>query len=121
LQDPQTRARAIDNNQFYGFYSLVFEEKSTANKMAEVRKRDVGPAKSNTFVDAVTSDDPGDKDSNPDIIDRITGKIRRRQDAPEPTATTSGGKGKPTVSASAPPPAPAATVSDDDDPLKGLL
>ena len=120
-QDPQTRARAIDNNQFYGFYSLVFEEKSTANKLAEVRKKDMGKAKNNTFVDAVTTDDSGDKDSNPDIIDRITGKIRHRQDAPEPAAA-SGGKGsKPTVSASAPTPAPAATVSEDDDPLKGLL
>jgi len=122
-QDPQTRARAIDNNQFYGFYSLVFEEKSTANKLAEVRKRDVGPAKANSFVDAVTTDDTAaDKDGNPDIIDRITGKIRHRQDAPEP-ATASGGKGKPASasSASAAAPASAPTISEDDDPLKGLL
>lgn len=123
-QDPQTRARAIDNNQFYGFYSLVFEEKSTGNKLAEVRKKDIGPKASNTFVDAVTSDDSAaDKDSNPDIIDRITGKIRHRQDAPETAAaggSGSGSKSKPTVSASAPA-APAATVSEDDDPLKGLL
>jgi hypothetical protein len=120
-QDAQTRARAIDNNQFYGFYSLVFEEKSTGNKLAEVRKKDVGPKAGNSFVDAVTSDDAAnDKDNNPDIIDRITGKIRHRQDAPEPTAAgSSGGKSKPAVSASAP--APAATVSEDDDPLKGLL
>jgi hypothetical protein len=121
-QDGQSRARAIDNNQFYGFYSLVFEEKSTAAKMAEVRKRDVGPAKNNSFVDAVTTDDSAaDKDGNPDIIDRITGKIRRRQDAPEPAAAAGSGKGKPAVSASAPASTPSATVSEDDDPLKGLL
>jgi hypothetical protein len=119
-QDAQTRARAIDNNQFYGFYSLVFEEKATGNKLAEVRKKDIGPAKSNTFVDAVTADDANDKDNNPDIIDRITGKIRHRQDGPEPAAAaSSGGKSKPTVSASAPANTP--TVSEDDDPLKGLL
>jgi hypothetical protein len=119
-QDGDTKARAVDNNQFYGFYSLVFEQKSTATKLAEIRKKSTGPSKSNSFVDAVTTDDSKDNDGNPDIIDRITGKIRHRQDAPEPTAA-GGAKGKPTVSASAPTPAPSATVSEDDDPLKGLL
>jgi hypothetical protein len=55
------------------------------------------------------------------VIDRITGKIRRRQDAPD-AASTGASKGKPTTTAAAPTPAPSSpTVSDDDDPLKGLL
>jgi hypothetical protein len=120
-QDANTRARAVDNNQFYGFYSLVFEEKSTSVKLAEIHKAKMGDGKSgHTLVDSVTADDPKDNDGNPDIIDRITGKIRRRTDAPEPAAA--GGKGgKAAASAAAPATPPPATVSEDDDPLKGLL
>jgi len=119
-QDADTRARAVDNNQFYGFYSLVFEQKSTANKLAEVRKKNDTGNKSNALVDSVTTDGANDSDGNPDIIDRITGKIRHRTDAPEPAAA--GGKGKKaSASASAPAPAPTTTESEDNDPLKGLL
>jgi hypothetical protein len=119
-QDGNTRARAIDNNQFYGFYSLVFEEKSTAAKLAEIHKAKLGDAnKGHALVDSVTTDDAKDSDGNPDIIDRITGKIRHRTDAPEPAAGGKGGKGA--ASASAPATPPPATVSEDDDPLKGLL
>jgi hypothetical protein len=117
-QDPSTRLRAVDNNQFYGFYCMVFEEKATANKLADMRKNKPDTdKKSNVLVDSVTGNDDS-SDGNTDIIDRITGKIRHRQDAPEPAR---GGKNKPTVSASAPASTPEPTVSDDDDPLKGLL
>jgi hypothetical protein len=118
-QDGNTRARAVDNNQFYGFYSLVFEEKSTANKLAEIHKAKLGGPQKNALVDSVTTDDAKDNDGNPDIIDRITGKIRRRTDAPEPAAAGKGGKGA--ASASAPATPAPATISEDDDPLKGLL
>ena len=119
-QDKEARLRAVDNNQFYGFYCMVFEQKTVANKMAELRKtKGEGPATNNQFVDAVTTEDSA-SDSNPDIIDRITGKIRRRQDAPE-TAAAPGKGNKPTVSASTPASAPATVISEDDDPLKGLL
>jgi hypothetical protein len=119
-QDGNTRARAVDNNQFYGFYSLVFEEKTTAAKLAEIHKAKMGDGKNkNALVDSVTADDAKDSDGNPDIIDRITGKIRHSTNAPEPTATGKGGKAA--ASASAPATPPPATVSEDDDPLKGLL
>jgi hypothetical protein len=124
-QDNATRLRAVDNNQFYGFYCLVFEDKGTLKHLAELRRNrpDTG-SKGNVLVESVTSGEQGPSDGNPDIIDRITGKIRHRQDAPEPTT---GGRGaKPTVSASSAPAAPPPSsstpvVSDDDDPLKGLL
>jgi hypothetical protein len=119
-QDGNTRARAVDNNQFYGFYSLVFEEKSTANKLAEIHKARMGGAEKNALVDSVTVEDPKNADGNPDIIDRITGKIRNRTDAPAPAGAGKGGKGAASASAPPPPP-PSATVSEDDDPLKGLL
>jgi hypothetical protein len=123
-QDPNTRLRAVDNNQFYGFYCLVFESKDTVKRLAELRKtKPESTSKGHALVDSVISDDKGE-DGNPDIIDRITGKIRRRQDAPETAAAAaSGGKAKPTaaVAPSAPPPSQGVGVSDDEDPLKGLL
>jgi hypothetical protein len=123
-QDGQSRLRAVDNKQFYGFYSLVFEGKETLGKLAQLRSHKEAPvAKTNALVDSVTSGgkeaSPADNDS--DVIDRITGKTRHRQEAP-PTAAapaSAGKKGEGTPSAS-PPPA-AGGVRTDDDPLKGLL
>ncbi|HEY6876814.1 MAG TPA: hypothetical protein VI299_02300 [Polyangiales bacterium] len=118
-QDADTRLRAVDNSQFYGFYCLVFEDKSTLNKLAQLRTAKPSEAKGgSSLVDSVTSDEArqGASDSDPDAIDRITGKIRNRQDAPGPS--TSGKRGE---SAPPPPPPPAGGgVSKDDDPLKGL-
>jgi len=121
-QDPQSRLRAVDNNQFYGFYCLVFENKETAKHLAELRKqKNEGQKKGHALVDSVTGpEEQASNDGNPDIIDRITGKIRHRQEAPEPTAGAANGKAKPTAAAPATPPPPKG-VSEDDDPLKGLL
>jgi hypothetical protein len=124
-QDGGSRLRAVDNNQFYGFYCLVFEDKKTLTHLADLRKNKPDmQQKGHVLVDSVTSGEAGPNDGNPDIIDRITGKIRHRQDAPEPAAAGKGA-GKPTVSASSgpatPPPSSSPTVSEDDDPLKGLL
>lgn len=123
-QDNGSRLRAVDNNQFYGFYCMVFEDKKTLTHLADLRKnkQDFGQ-KGHALVDSVTNGEAGPHDGNPDIIDRITGKIRNRQDAPEPAAAGRGGKSTASAS-SAPPPPPASsspTVSEDDDPLKGLL
>jgi len=124
-QDTQSRLRAVDNKQFYGFYSLVFESKDTLGHLAQLRthKQDGAVAK-NTFVESVTSGiDEEPKDSDSDVIDRITGKIRHRQDAPAAAAASPSGK-KPATTASAPAPSSSPAgggVRDDDDPLKGLL
>ena len=86
-QDPTTRLRAIDLTRFYGFYCLVFEEKATVGRLAELRVN--APTKRNSghaLVDAIVTDGQGGaqvNDDNQDIADRLTGKIRRRQDAPE--------------------------------------
>ncbi len=123
-QDASTSLRAVDNNQFYGFYCLVFEDKDTLRRIDSLRS--VKPSqkqKGHILVEAVTADDSTtDPSANPDIIDRITGKIRNKQQAPEQAAQASS-TGKKGASAA---PAPAASpfdrggVSDDDDPLKGL-
>jgi hypothetical protein len=112
-QDSETRLRAVDNKQFYGFYCLVFEDKATLRKLPQLRTTKVSEEKKgNSLVDSVTGGDES-SDNNPDVIDRITGKIRRRQDAPEPS--------KPGGSKPAPTPAPSSDpVSSEDDPLKGL-
>lgn len=120
-QDANTRLRAIDNKEFYGFYCLVFEDKNTLRKLPQLRTVKVADARrGNTIVDSVTGGASGsDGDNNPDIVDRITGKIRHRQDPPsEEGKDKKGGAAKP---APAPAPAPAGGVVEEDDPLKGLL
>ena len=121
-QDQSTRLRAIDNSGFYGFYCLVFEDKDTLRKLPQLRTNKVAQAKGgNSLVDSVTSDEANNAaaDSNPDVMDRITGKIRNRQDAPEPGKK--GAAGSPSAPSSAPTPPPSGGgVTADDDPLKGL-
>lgn len=115
-QDADTRLRAVDNKQFYGFYSLVFEDKDTLRKLPQLRTSKVDEKKSgNSLVDAVTSPEAAsESDNNPNVIDRITGKARKREDAP-----ASSGTGASPSSPSTPPPPPEG-VSTQDDPLKGL-
>jgi hypothetical protein len=117
-QNAGTRLRAVDNNQFYGFYCLVFESKDTLARLAELRThqgRDQGD--SNALVDSVTGGDDEEADANQDIVDRITGKIRRRQDAPEDKDKKKG------TASSAPAPARSEPTDgqDSSDPLRGLF
>jgi hypothetical protein len=113
-QDKATRLRAVDNKQFYGFYSLVFEDKATLRKLPELRAVKVAEKRSgNALVDSITSAEAASEgDSNPDVVDRITGKIRHRPDAP----AAKGIAEKPPASA----PLPSGGVAKEDDPLKGL-
>src|SRR5262245_1187004 len=62
-QDKATRLRAVDLSDFYGFYSLVFEEKQTVDKLATLRttKEESGD-KRHAMVDSVTSERSDVKD-----------------------------------------------------------
>jgi hypothetical protein len=118
-QDEGTRLRAVDQTDFYGFYCLVFEQKSTVGNLAQLRTntREVGDKK-HAMIEAVTAKgNTADPDSAPDIADRISGNVRAR---PEPVAAPSG-KGKkgekPGAEASSAAPS---GVKSDDDPLRGL-
>lgn len=116
-QDKETRLRAVDETGFYGFYSLVFESKDTLGNLARLRSaQDDKGDKKHALVEAVTTDTTSAEDSNDhvNIVDRITGKIRRREDAPAPaeTASTKGKKAKPVAAQP--------VVADEDDPLSGL-
>lgn len=117
-QDQATRLRAVDNKTFYGFYCLVFEDKDTLRQLAHLRtvKSDDAQAQ-NRFVESATSDPGRADDNNPDIVDRITGKVRRRAEPAKASQTTtvSDAPAKPvTLEPSS------GGVSEEDDPLKGL-
>ena len=105
-QDATTRLRAIDQTHFYGFFCLVFEEKETVANLATLR-RNAPPARDgrHALVDAVTSGEgeTANPDANPDIVDRITGNIRNRQDAPAPAGTAAGRPGAPRPTGTPPP------------------
>jgi hypothetical protein len=117
-RDANTRLRAVDNNQFYGFYCLVFEHKETVSRLADLRTVKPSAGKGvNAMVDAVTSDEPDEADDNKNVIDRITGKIRQREDAPAPATAK---EGKSAKAASAAPASSSPSVAREDDPLSGL-
>lgn len=86
-QDVGTRLRAVDNTQFYGFYCLVFESKETLRRLPELRANRMEEKNAtNAMVEAATNPEGADaasNDQNKDIVDRITGRIRVRGDAPE--------------------------------------
>ena len=97
-QDKQTRLRAVDLSGFYGFYSLVFEEKQTVDKLATLRttKEERGEKK-HAMVESVTSERSEINDGSSNIVDRITGRTRQIEQAPEASdsaRTASKGKGK---------------------------
>jgi hypothetical protein len=69
-------ARAVDNNEFYGFYCLILEDPKTVAQLGKLRKnRPKAAERGQTVVDIVAQEN-GD-DQNADIADRITGEIRR--------------------------------------------
>jgi hypothetical protein len=113
-QDRNTRLRAIDENRFYGFYCLVFESKEVLARLDQLRTNRAQPrGRTHELVEAVTSDDGEVGAANQDIVDRITGRIRRRTQAPEGASMgmASMAAGRATTSMAS---------IDDDDPLSGL-
>lgn len=82
-QSKATRLRAIDENRFYGFYCLVFESNDTLAKLAALRaNKDEGAKTGPSLVDSVTTEESATT-ANEDVVDRVTGKIRNRKDAPK--------------------------------------
>ncbi len=75
-KEPHVLARAVDNNEFYGFYCLILEDPKTVAQLDKLRKNQAKPTEpSRTVVDMVAEEAGGDQ--NADIADRITGEIRR--------------------------------------------
>lgn len=77
-KEPKVQARAVDNNEFYGFYCIVLEDPKVASRIDKLRKNKPDANKDRgSLVDMVAAEN-GD-DHNADIADRITGEIRRQQ------------------------------------------
>ena len=69
-------ARAVDNNEFYGFYCLILENPKTVAQLPKLRKNKPAETEAgDTLVDMVA--DEAEHDQHADIADRITGEIRR--------------------------------------------
>ena len=80
-KEPRVLARAVDNNEFYGFYCLILEDPKTVAQLSRLRKNKPDVAESGGgLVEMVADESNGDQ--NADIADRITGEIRR-QDRPD--------------------------------------
>ena len=80
-RQPRVLARAVDNNEFYGFYCLILEDPKTVAQLGKLRKNKADEAVAGGgLVDMVA--DQSNEDQNADIADRITGEIRRH-DSPD--------------------------------------
>lgn len=123
-QDSDTHMRAVDETSFYGFYSLVFEEKSTVSKLASLRrnKSDRG-AKHHAAIEAIAMDGEYDANEadNPNIVDRLTGKMRVREQGSRNSASRGAKSSKKKGRSSEDTGTTRSSVSADDDPLEGIL
>jgi hypothetical protein len=124
-QDKTTQLRAVDETDFYGFYCLVFEEKATVDQLAKLRSNssDAGDGKKHAFVEAVTAE-RSDSDDSSNIADRISGKIRHREDAEDSQASSSSpsasAKGKSGKKGASEDKDTETGVAASDDPISGL-
>lgn len=104
------KLRLIDRSEFYGVYCLVLSDAQTQERANE-RRKVVNPDQptGDALVEAVITKDGNDRDSNDNIIDRITGKeIRKPGDEAKHedivVPSVSGGGGKKNASSSSPTP-----------------
>ena len=79
-RESRVLAKAVDNNEFYGFYCLILEDPKTVAQLGKLRKNKTAQvATKDSLVDMVGDDTDGDQHA--DIADRITGEIRRHEGA----------------------------------------
>ena len=77
-RESRVLAKAVDNNEFYGFYCLILEDPKTVAQLGKLRKNKPAATKGgDNLVDMVA--DGADEDEHADIADRISGEIRRHE------------------------------------------
>jgi hypothetical protein len=77
--------RLVDRSAFYGVYCLVIYDERSAATQAEARKAQAKTADGDSLVEAVVSGGATDRDSNDNIIDRITGRaVHKPGEGPQP-------------------------------------
>jgi hypothetical protein len=90
-QDATTRLRVVDQSTFYGAFCLIYEDKSVLARLSELRRnvptKVESPMPTTLAGDIVVGN--VENDPNADIVDRITGKIRRVQSADAGAVATS--------------------------------
>jgi len=121
-QDGTTRLRAVDQSRFYGFFCLVFEDKAVLAQLPTLRSHTIQRTQAGaSIVDSVLvgeGEERAGADVNADVVDRMTGQIRRRQDAPAAGTPAAGTPARGTPATGAAP--PAGTRRADDDPFAGM-
>jgi hypothetical protein len=116
--------RLVDRSNFYDVYCLVIANASVADRQAEVHRAHARGEKADSLVEAVTNGKPDPRDSNDNVVDRITGKDVRRpgDDAPADVKVPSPSAVTPPAT-TATPPAPEGDKKDKakakDDKKKG--
>lgn len=77
--------RLVDRSEFYGVYCLVLSDPSTSVQVAEKRKiTNPGSDQKDALVEAIVGSKNSDRDSNDDIIDRVTGReVKKPGDEPK--------------------------------------
>jgi len=124
-QDDATRLHVVDNTTFFSAFCLVYQEVATMSQLATLRRNTLPGRNTRRSVAQVEPADPNGAttgaDHNADIVDRITGKIRRIPAAAAGTsAASSTGRG---TTPSTPTPGRAdagTTLQEVSDPLGGL-
>ena len=128
-RDESTHLRVHDQRTFYDLFLFVYEENATLANLATLRRN----APTKNVRAAVRADRAQPEvgnvsgDANADIVDRITGKIRRVQGADAGAAAAASAANAPTGATGAARPAQGTSSptradagADDNDPLGGL-
>lgn len=77
--------RLVDRSAFYGVYCLVIYDERVESMQADARKNQIKVEGPDSLVEAVTSGPTTDRDSNDNIIDRITGQtVHKPGEGPAP-------------------------------------
>ncbi|MBL8600487.1 MAG: hypothetical protein JNK72_01040 [Myxococcales bacterium] len=128
--DDTTRLHVVDNTTFFSAFCLIYQERQTQDQLAQLRRNTLPTKQQRRVAGAVEAGANANAagvttgDSNADIVDRITGKMRRVQNAEAGAAASAqtgaaagppGRSGRDAGVVAPPPPAPA-----DNDPLGGL-
>ncbi|HET6284090.1 MAG TPA: hypothetical protein VFH73_24245 [Polyangia bacterium] len=110
------KLKLVDRSEFYGVFCLILFDGKVSDRVMAKRKI-VNPEQSrhDALVEAVTAKDKSDRDSNDNIVDRLTGKEIKKPGeerhgdivVPSPSASSPASSASPSPSASSP--APAAT------------
>lgn len=77
--------RLVDRSEFYGVYCLVLSDASVTVQVAEKRKiTNPEMDRKDALVEAIVGSKDSERDSNDDIIDRVTGReVKRPGDEPK--------------------------------------